>query len=620
MTLNFPRRRAATLAAILALCLLAAWSALSVQRTPAPAWASAPRPGAASPLTRPGAPSWAVLTGARQPAGSPSAPGRPSLAAARVPSAPAGCLPFDISCQINTYFASIDVSFIQSMLRLIGGTELTTSDVTALPAVQAMSLVVLGVSDALFLLLILAGGGLLMGYHTYQGSYTVKEVAPRLVIAMVASNSSLLLVSKAIGLSNAVSRAISGGALPSDAANQLSQTLVNDSAQGNIAVLLLILVAAILAVVIAITYVIRLMGLVLLVAMAPLALSGYALPHTSWAPRWWWHALAVVLVIPPAQALTLNAAMHVFFLPSWPGLSASPAPSAATVVATRATAGVSAAHALTSPDLYLINVLTAICLLYILARIPFWLSRPLLNPFGRSPIRSALRFAFGAAVLSRVGRGLRPASRKGSTADGDTRRRRAGGGTGRAGGGGTRPAGHRNSAGGTTTGSGNGAGAATRRAPLPTGSGTGTSGPAAGGTPSRPSGQSGPPGTGRHAAPPALPDGSRPYTARHAAPPPLPAGSNPVPRVPGNISPAGRHRRIPPLPAASAGASGRHATPPPPPAGQTRLERGTGLPADQVLRARPASPPVPRPPRGRQRAQRGQPRGSGRQPRQGPRS
>ena len=39
------------------------------------------------------------------------------------------------------------------------------------------------------------------------------------------------------------------------------------------------------------------------------------------------------------------------------------------------------------------------CLLYILMRIPFWIARPVLSPFGRSPLRRAVRFAFTAAVL-----------------------------------------------------------------------------------------------------------------------------------------------------------------------------------------------------------------------------
>ena len=48
------------------------------------------------------------------------------------------------------------------------------------------------------------------------------------------------------------------------------------------------------------------------------------------------------------------------------------------------------------------QTLITLCLLYILMRIPFWVARPVLSPFGRSPLRRAVRFAVTAAVLSRI--------------------------------------------------------------------------------------------------------------------------------------------------------------------------------------------------------------------------
>lgn len=307
----------------------------------------------------------------------------PVLAADSVLAAPeaSGCLPWNVSCQVASWFSSLAISAIRPLLALVGQTELSTGDYTANPAVGGMWTGMLGISDTLFLLLIFAGGIILMGYHTYQGSYTLREVAPRFAIAMAVSNGSLFLTSKAIGVSNGISAAVSGGALPATATSTLTQMLLQ-GVQGGVMLILLVLAAVIVAIIIAITYVIRQMAMVLLIAMAPLALSGYALPHTSWAARWWWRALATLLAIPPAQALVLNAAMHVFFGPAgWTGLHSS--------------------------NPFLVNLITALCLLYILARVPFWIARPALMPFGRSPIRSALRFAFGAAVLTRVGRTLR---------------------------------------------------------------------------------------------------------------------------------------------------------------------------------------------------------------------
>ena len=74
---------------------------------------------------------------------------------------------------------------------------------------------------------------------------------------------------------------------------------------------------------------------------------------------------------------------------------------------------------------YLLHMLITICLLYILMRIPFWIARPALTPFGGSPVRRAARFAFTAAVLSRVAPVLRgtagraaATARSGQDADG----------------------------------------------------------------------------------------------------------------------------------------------------------------------------------------------------------
>jgi hypothetical protein len=68
------------------------------------------------------------------------------------------------------------------------------------------------------------------------------------------------------------------------------------------------------------------------------------------------------------------------------------------------------------PASYLEQVLITLCLLYVLMRIPFWIARPVLSPFGHSPVRRAVRFAFTAAVLSRIAPVLRGASAGGKAA------------------------------------------------------------------------------------------------------------------------------------------------------------------------------------------------------------
>ena len=158
-------------------------------------------------------------------------------------------------------------------------------------------------------------------------------------------------------------------------------TLGNSVSSGGIFLILLALAGVVLALVLAAVYVIRLMAVVLLAAAAPLCLALYALPQTAWAARWWWRALTAALAIQVAQGLVMTAAVQVFFSPGWlPGDISS-------------TLG---------------QTLITLCLLYILMRIPFWVARPVLSPFGRSPLRRAARFAVTAAIFSRIAPLLRP--------------------------------------------------------------------------------------------------------------------------------------------------------------------------------------------------------------------
>ena len=341
----------------------------------------------------------------------------------------------------------------------------------------------LGIADACYGLLVLIGGIIVMSHETLQTSYSAKEIAPRIVIGFVTANLSMVLMSKAIDLANGLSAAFTaGGVNPQSAATSLMTTLGNSISSGGIFLILLALAGVVLALVLAAVYVIRLMAVVLLAAAAPVLLALYALPQTAWAARWWWRALTAALAIQVAQGLVMTAAVQVFFSPGWlPGDISS-------------TLG---------------QTLITLCLLYILMRIPFWIARPVLSPFGRSPLRRAARFAVTAAVLSRVAPLLR----------GTPRRRPRAGRQPRTG----RPA--------EPAGPGAGSEASGR--------GTGSSGcglPQASARP-RPPGCRGLPGPGS-AAGPARP-GRRP-----AAGPPLPARPRPRPAVPAVTIPARRPTKV----------------------------------------------------------------------------
>lgn len=371
------RSRAAVLAVAVAVAILAVATATG---RPAPAAAPA-RPAAAVTAAR------ATLTADTVPAAT-AAPARPVTPAAGAVSLPGtgGCGVLDFGCYVSnaitSWFAGLVKSAVNPLLSLIGRTALSTPQPDSIAAVRTLWSAGLGIADACYGLLVLIGGIIVMSHETLQTSYSAKEIAPRIVIGFVTANLSMVLMTRAIDLANGLSAAFTaGGVNPQTAATSLMNTLGNAISNNGIFLTLLALAGVVLALVLAAVYVIRLMAVVLLAAAAPVLLALYALPQTAWAARWWWRALTAALAIQVAQALVMTAAVQVFFSPGWlPG-------------------GISST---------LGQTLITLCLLYILMRIPFWVARPVLTPFGRSPLRRAVRFAVTAAIFSRIAPLLRP--------------------------------------------------------------------------------------------------------------------------------------------------------------------------------------------------------------------
>jgi hypothetical protein len=371
------RRRAALLAvAVAVLAVLAVLAIAGAAGRPASAAALAP----------------ATLTAETVPAAT-AAPARPATHAAEAVSLPGtgGCGLLDFGCYVSnaitSWFAGLVKSAVNPLLSLIGRTALSTPQPGSIAAVQGLWSTGLGIADACYGLLVLVGGIIVMSHETLQTSYSAKEIAPRIVIGFVTANLSMVLMSKAIDLANGLSAAFTaGGVSPQGAATALMNTLGNSVSSGGIFLILIALAGVVLALVLAAVYVIRLMAIVLLAAAAPLCLALYALPQTAWAARWWWRALTAALAIQVAQGLVMTAAVQVFFSPGWLPNDIS------------STLG---------------QTLITLCLLYILMRIPFWVARPVLTPFGRSPLRRAVRFAVTAAVFSRIAPLLRGTPAKG---------------------------------------------------------------------------------------------------------------------------------------------------------------------------------------------------------------
>ena len=383
-----PRRALARRGAVLAAAAVLAVLAIAAIA------AAAPRPAPAASRARPAVTAAAAtaVTAARAVPAALAASPSPAPAPATTAAASSSCGFFDVTCHITSaitgWFAGLITSAINPLVSFIGSSALSTPQPSSIPAVSSLWAASLAIADACYLLLVVIGGVIVMSHETLQSSYAAKEIAPRLVTGFIAANLSMVVMTRAVSIANGLSAALAGGGDVNQqaAARQLVTTLANSAQTDHGAFLILLeLAGIILALVLAAVYVIRMMAVVLLAAAAPILLALYALPQTAWAARWYCRAGVAVLAIQAAQGLVLSAAVKVFFAPGWlPGSGG-----------------------------YLEQVLITLCLLYIMMRIPFWIARPVLSPFGSSPARRALRFAFTAAVLSRVapvlsGRGTRP--------------------------------------------------------------------------------------------------------------------------------------------------------------------------------------------------------------------
>jgi hypothetical protein len=271
------------------------------------------------------------------------------------PPAPAPGL-FDVAGRIraviNGWLRDLVAAAIDPAVDLAARSVLATPNLAA-PGGRVRELWVLsaGLANAGYVLLVCAGGVLLMTNETLQTRYAIKDAAPRLVVGLVASNTSLLVVDAGIEVANALSRALLGPGVDSDQARAtLKAVLVFPLDDADVWLTLLMMAVVVLALVLGASYVLRVAVLVALTVAGPLALAGHALPQTEALACWWWRGVTACLAIPVAQSLALITALRVFFHTDQDRVL-----------------GLGSAR--------LVDLLVATCLLWLLARIPTWAVR-----------------------------------------------------------------------------------------------------------------------------------------------------------------------------------------------------------------------------------------------------
>ncbi|RSN44967.1 hypothetical protein DMC64_19005 [Amycolatopsis sp. WAC 04197] len=221
-----------------------------------------------------------------------------------------------INKAINAVFRELVKSALDPLLKLLGDTAFSTPTLDSLPGVTNLWnnswLIVLACYSGL----IMIGGIIVMSHESVQSRYSIKEIAPRLVISFIASMLSLFVIDKAIRLANALSTAVlSGGTDPPKLGDNLTQSIngtYSAMASGGLFVILLNVVLVIAVIALLLVYVVRVIITLLLTVSAPLWVACHALPHTDGIARWGWRALAATLGIQVVQSLTLIVAVNTF--------------------------------------------------------------------------------------------------------------------------------------------------------------------------------------------------------------------------------------------------------------------------------------------------------------------
>jgi hypothetical protein len=256
---------------------------------------------------------------------------------------------------IDDWFSGLVNSALNPVLDLVGRTILSTPDFTGAGRVRDLWFLSWGIANAIFVLLVVAAGAVAMGFETFQTSYAVKDLLPRLGLGWVTANASLELAHLAIGSADALSRAFVGQGATGPGALAATHHMVSAAlASGGIFVVLIGLAVVVLAIGLIGVYVVRIATMVILVAAAPLFLCGHALPQTQGAARLWWRAMIGCLAVQIGQALILVTAVRVFF-------------------------DADGRRAVGLPGGPLMDLLVVGCLFWLMLRLPAWTRRLVFN-------------------------------------------------------------------------------------------------------------------------------------------------------------------------------------------------------------------------------------------------
>ncbi|QLH21813.1 hypothetical protein [Streptomyces sp. Rer75] len=304
------------------------------------------------------------------------------------PGGVAGWIVDGINAAITIFFKGLVTKALNPLLDLLGKTLLSTPTLDQLPRIGELWSDSWHIMLACYGILIMIAGIVVMAYQSVQTHYSIKEIAPRIVLGFLAAALSLFVANKAIAIANAMSRAVLDEGVDENSAAKTLRNLILSSINGGIFIIFMQVFIAGMLVALLVTYAVRIALTMIMVAGAPLALMCHALPQTDGIARWWWRCFSGLLLIQLAQSLTLVTALRVFLDPD--------------------------GFTLLGPNKSgLVDLIISLALMYILFKIPFWILGSLRGSHRRSFTGSLVRTYIAARTFGAL-RGMNSTSTTGA--------------------------------------------------------------------------------------------------------------------------------------------------------------------------------------------------------------
>ncbi|GIH02900.1 hypothetical protein Rhe02_09670 [Rhizocola hellebori] len=195
----------------------------------------------------------------------------------------------------------------------------SSPDVTVFPQVKALAGKSALVVSACYVLAVVACGIVTMVSGSMQARYGVKELVPRLVFGFVASNFAVPLCAALIEVANALTEAMVGGngTAVFDAATMIVTHLgaaLTDESTALLAVIIGVTIVFLFFTLI-FTWIVRVVVLVILGGLAPIAMACYGTPWTEPAAQLWWRTLLGTLGTAILQAIAFSMGIKMFIDP-----------------------------------------------------------------------------------------------------------------------------------------------------------------------------------------------------------------------------------------------------------------------------------------------------------------